>query len=100
MAKLGPIVLLLLHLNSISTSIPWDNLLEGDHADIQFTKFGQVAIFNSHYVIPICLYKSEVIGQYTELHYKFKTLYDLIKPDTHSNLTHSIIELLIEELNT
>ena len=41
---------------------------------------------------------SEIVGQYDNLHYQFTHLYELISPETKTNVTNSLAEMIIEEL--
>ena len=35
---------------------------------------GYLAFYNAHYIIPLRLFKDQIIGQYTELHAQFMAL--------------------------
>ena len=59
---------------------------------------GSLAIYNSHYVFPLKLYMSEIIGQYDHLHHQFTHLYELISPEAKTNITNSLAEMIVQEL--
>ena len=59
---------------------------------------GYLAIYNAHYIIPLRLFKEQIIGQYTELHTQFMALYELVDPKKETNVTNSLVSLILDEL--
>ena len=61
-------------------------------------KIGKLAIYSSKYIFPLRLYEDDILGQYASLHAQFIALYELIEPNIPQNLTGSIVDVLLEEL--
>ena len=61
---------------------------------------GYLAFYNAHYIIPLRLFKDQIIGQYTELHAQFMALYELVDPKEKTNMTDSLVSLILDELTS
>ena len=84
---------LILSLNSTHTS-DYDPFKYG----IIHKNIGSLSIYNSHYIFPLRMFMSEVVGQYDHLHHQFTHLYELIAPEAKTNVTNSLAEMIVEEL--
>ena len=50
------------------------------------------------FIIPLRFFKEQIIGQYTELHTQFMALYELVDPKEETNVTNSLVSLILDEL--
>ena len=62
------------------------------------TDIGKLVLYNSHYIFPLQLFYTDVIGHYRSLHNQFFELYTLIEDQERKNITNDVISLLTEEL--
>ena len=88
-----------LHSNSFSPPISLENS-ETFQNGIVLRDNGYLAFYNAHYVIPLRLYKEQILGHYTELHTQFMALYELVNPKEKSNITDSFVSLILDELTS
>ena len=61
-------------------------------------QIGQMSFYNAHYIIPMRLYKTQIVGQYEELHAQFMALYELMDQGEQSNMTDSLVDIILAEL--
>ena len=82
------------HLHSYSSD-PTDAVKNG----VIVKQIGRLSFYNAQYIIPMRLYKTQIVGQYEELHAQFMALYELMDQGEQSNMTDSLVDIILSELS-